>query len=119
MKVIIADDSSVIRRIIKNILAEHSITNVIEAGDGAEALSLWKQNTDTELILMDWNMPNLSGLECVKKIREENKDVKIVMVTSEAEKGYVRNAIMAGVTNYVIKPIKADVFWEKVGPLLK
>ncbi len=111
------DDSIVMRNIHKNILREHGMADgdFLEAGDGAAALAL-AENNYVDLFIIDWNIPNLDGLDLVARIRAMSYYAKtpIVMVTAEAAKYNVIEAINAGVTNYVIKPIKENVLWEKL-----
>ena len=122
MNILLVDDSKTQRRIQKNILIEHNIAEdvIFEAGNGIEALEVLDK-TDIQLIVLDWNMPELNGLDFVKKIRAQAKwaEVPVMMVTSEAEKRYLLAAIEAGVTNYVAKPITGDVFWDKISQYIK
>ena len=117
MKILIVDDSAVMRRIHKNTLLEHKIVenNLLEAEDGQQALDI-AQKEKIDLFLVDWNMPKLDGVGFVKKIRghEEYTKTPIIMITSEAAKYNVIEAIQAGVTNYVVKPIKGNLLWEKL-----
>jgi two-component system chemotaxis response regulator CheY len=85
-----------------------------EAGDGIEALTCLASGAPFDLALVDWNMPNMDGLTLVKRIRETNKVLPLIMVTTEAEKTRVIDAIKAGVNNYVIKPFTPDGLTEKV-----
>ena len=118
MKVLIIDDSGVMRRIHANTLREHGIAaaDMMEAEDGAVALELAERN-NVDLFLVDWNMPKLDGLALVKKLRgmPEYEETPIIMVTSEAAKYHVVEAIKAGVTNYVVKPVRGDTLWQKIG----
>jgi len=122
MKVLIVDDARVIRNIHRNTLLEHgfSDSDLIEAEDGAEA---YKMACDEEigLFLIDWNMPDLNGLELVKKIRAmaQYSGTPIIMITSEAARYNVVEAIDAGVSNYVIKPVKEKVLWEKISKYIE
>jgi len=122
MKILIIDDSGVMRRIHKNTLIENKIPEeaLIEAADGQEALQLASQN-DITLFLVDWNMPKLDGLEFVERLRntERYKTTPIIMVTSEAAKYNVIQAITAGVTDYVVKPIQGSILWDKVSNYIK
>lgn len=122
MKILIIDDSGVMRRIHKNTLIEHKIPEeaLIEASDGQEALQLSSKN-DITLFLVDWNMPKLDGLQFVERLRntERYKTTPIIMVTSEAAKYNVIQAISAGVTDYVVKPIKDSILWDKVSNYIK
>lgn len=122
MKILVVDDSAVMRRIHVNLLIEIGIPkdSIFEASDGDEALRLCIEN-DFDLFLLDWNMPKVNGLEFTKQIREieKYKTVPIIMVTSEAAKYHVIEAVKAGVTNYVVKPIKHSVLIEKLGKYIK
>jgi len=121
MKILIVDDSEVMRRIHKNTLREQKIPDeaMVEASDGVEALKMAIAE-EIDLFLVDWNMPNLDGLSFVKKIREMGNyaHTPIIMITSEAAKYNVIEAIQAGVTNYVVKPIRGNILWEKISPYL-
>jgi two-component system chemotaxis response regulator CheY len=118
MTILIIDDSGVMRRIHRNTLREHKVddSGVIEADDGAKALKI-ATTTPVDVFLVDWNMPHLDGLELVKKLRAmpQYQSVPIIMVTSEAAKYNVLDAIKAGVTDYVVKPIHGEVMWQKIG----
>lgn len=122
MKILVVDDSSVMRRIHVNLLKEMGFRaeHILEAEDGDEALKKCIDQ-DITLFLLDWNMPKLNGLTFTKKIREieHYKDVPIIMITSEAAKYHVIEAIQAGVTNYVVKPVKADVLEDKITKYIK
>ncbi|MBN2712917.1 MAG: response regulator [Planctomycetes bacterium] len=118
MKILVVDDSSTMRRIITNSLKTMGQETVVEAGDGIEGLAQLKANADVGLILTDWNMPNMNGLEFLTKVRETNKDVPIVMITTEAEKQNVVTAIKAGANNYIVKPFTPDVLQEKLNPFI-
>ena len=120
MKILVVDDSSTMRRIISNTLGTIGQTDIVQAGDGVEGLAALEANPDVGLVLSDWNMPNLNGLDFLKKIREtRGKDLPVVMVTTEAEKSNVIIAIKAGANNYIVKPFTPDVLAEKVGPFIK
>jgi two-component system chemotaxis response regulator CheY len=116
MKILVVDDSSTMRRIIKNTLARLGYKDVVEAGDGVEAWNALQENSDIGIVITDWNMPNMNGLELVKKIRAEEKykDVPIIMVTTEGGKKEVITALKAGVNNYIVKPFTPQVLKEKL-----
>lgn len=120
MKVLLVDDSKTMRNIQKKVLAAISGTEFAEAGDGLEALSVIAAHPpDTfRLMLVDWNMPNMDGITFVRKVRETDKKALIVMVTTEAEKTRVLEAINAGVNNYVVKPFTPPALMEKVNQTL-
>lgn len=113
MRVLVADDSSTMRKIILRALAAVGANDVAEAADGTEAISLFKPGA-FDLVLTDWNMPGKSGLEVVQAIRAQDTAVPIMMVTTEAERDRVMQAISAGVTDYLIKPFTADTLREKL-----
>lgn len=117
MKILIVDDSGVMRRIHKNTLKEQKIPDdwLIEAANGEEALKIANTN-NIDLFLVDWNMPKLNGLDFVKRLRrtERYKTTPIIMITSEAAKYNVIQAITAGVTDYVVKPIQGSILWDKI-----
>lgn len=119
MKILIVDDSEVMRRIHKNTLKEQRIPeeSMLEAADGAEALQIAIAE-QVDLFLVDWNMPKMDGLSFVKKLRgmDTYSETPIIMITSEAAKYNVIEAINAGVTNYVVKPIRGTVLWDKISP---
>ena len=112
-KVLVADDSSTMRKIILRSLQAVGVTDVAEAADGDEAVTMFRQG-DFDMILTDWNMPGKSGLEVVQEIRKTNETVPVIMVTTEAEKGRVMEAIQAGVSDYLVKPFTADTLREKL-----
>jgi len=118
MKFLVVDDSSTMRRIICNTLQASGYSDVVEAGDGVEGLDVFEKNPDVNIILTDWNMPNMNGLEFLSKVRETNKEIPIVMVTTEAEKQNVVTAIKAGANNYIVKPFTPEVLKEKIGQFL-
>ena len=117
VKILIIDDSQVMRNIHKNVLAENKIDpgRFLEADNGDAALNLALEN-EVALFLVDWNMPGLNGLEFVKAIRamDQYQTTPIVMITSEAAKYHVLEAVEAGVTDYVVKPIQGSVLWKKL-----
>lgn len=113
VRVLVADDSSTMRKIILRSLQAVGVPSAVEAADGEEAVKMFKPG-DFDLVLTDWNMPGKSGLEVIQEIRKIDKDVKIMMVTTEAEKSRVMEAIQAGVTDYLVKPFTADTLREKL-----
>ena len=107
MKVLVADDSGIMRKIIIRSLNSVGVTDIVEAANGQEAIDKFKE-TPVDLILTDWNMPEKSGLDVVVEIRATGSQVPIIMVTTEAQKGQVISAIQAGVNDYLTKPFEAD-----------
>lgn len=117
MKVMLIDDSRTMRNIQKSVLSQLGLTQIEEACDGQDALS--KVGAfQPELILVDWNMPNMDGLSFVKAYRQLNKQTPMIMVTTESEKSRVIEAIKAGVNNYVIKPFTPDLLAQRIGETL-
>ena len=113
MKILLVDASRTIRNIQKNTLASMGHTDVLEAADGVEALSvLGAQRPD--LVLVDWNMPNMDGITLVRKVRETNKTLPLIMCTTEAQKDRVIEAVKAGVNDYVVKPFNVESLAEKI-----
>jgi len=116
MKVLVADDSGTMRKIILRNLQALGVTCVTEAADGAEAVAMFKPG-EFQLVLTDWNMPNKSGPDVVREIRAQDPGVPIVMVTTEAEKSRVLQAIQAGVSDYLIKPFTSETLRQKLEKL--
>jgi len=115
MKILVVDDFATMRRIIKNILRQLGYTNIDEADDGSRGLTKLRGG-GFDLVITDWNMPNMSGLDLVKAIRadEQIQTVPVLMVTAEAMKENIVTAIKAGVNNYVVKPFTAEVMKGKI-----
>ncbi len=107
------------RNIWKKVVLGIEGTEAVEAGDGVEGLEAIKEHGPFDLMLVDWNMPNMTGLEMITKVRETDKDTPIIMVTTEAEKPRIIEAIKAGVNNYVIKPFTPDALMEKIDETMK
>jgi two-component system chemotaxis response regulator CheY len=114
MKVLLVDDSRTMRNIQKKVMETLGGVEFGEAGDGIEALAAIAAAGKYDLILIDWNMPNMDGHTLVKRIREKDKTTPLIMVTTESEKQRVIDAIKAGVNNYVIKPFTPDALLDKV-----
>ena len=115
MRAIIIDDSKAMRLILGKILKESGF-ETIEAGDGREGLEKLTQTGPVDLVLVDWNMPIMNGLECIKAIRSipEFKDMWIMMVTTETEMDNMAKAMVAGANEYVMKPFTKDVILGKL-----
>jgi two-component system chemotaxis response regulator CheY len=115
IKVLVVDDFATMRRILKNVLKQIGFTNIVEADDGTTALEALKEKK-VDLIISDWNMPKMTGLDFLKTVRgdESTKDIPFVMVTAEAQKDNVLQAVQAGVSNYIVKPFTADTVKEKL-----
>ena len=117
--IITVDDSSTMRRIIKNTLQKLGCETILEAGNGVEALEVMSKNK-VDMIVTDWNMPEMDGLTFVKAVRakDEYKDLPILMITTEAAKEDILTALRSGVNNYVVKPFTPETLQEKVFKLL-
>lgn len=119
MRVMLVDDSKVMRQIQRRALEGLGFSDIIEAGDGVEALEMVQQAPKPDIILLDWNMPRLDGYSTLCKIRESDKQTLILMCTTEAEKPRVIEAVKAGVNNYVVKPFTPAVLQQKLEETLK
>ncbi len=117
MKILLVDDSRTIRNIQKKVLAQLGFTDIVEAADGVEALAAYKESPP-DLMLIDWNMPNMDGITLVKTIRQTDKSIPMIMCTTEAEKARVVEALQAGVDNYMVKPFTAETLAEKINQTL-
>ena len=113
MKVLIVDDSAVMRRVLKGAMAQCGITDVDESSDGSLGVSAASES-NYDIILMDWNMPTMLGIDAVRAIRAMGKTVPIIMVTTEAEKSRIVEAIQAGASNYIIKPFDSKTILAKI-----
>ena len=115
MRVLVVDDFSTMRRIIKNILRQLGLNNVVEADDGTTAWDILNKDK-IEFIISDWNMPQMTGIELLRKVRgsEEFADLPFLMVTAEAQQENIIEAVQAKVSNYIVKPFTADVMKQKI-----
>ncbi|MFQ3220253.1 MAG: two-component system chemotaxis response regulator CheY [Paraglaciecola sp.] len=115
MKILVVDDFSTMRRIIKNLLKDLGFTNIQEADDGNTALPMLQQG-DFDFVVTDWNMPGMQGIDLLRAIRadEKLKRTPVLMVTAEAKKEQIIAAAQAGVNGYVIKPFTAATLKEKL-----
>ena len=118
MLALVIDDSRAMRMIIGKILREVGI-DVVEAGDGVEALTQLQMNPEVELMLVDWNMPQMNGFDFVKRVRAQRAfdEARILMVTSEAMGEQVVQALGAGANEYLMKPFTKDVLVAKLSLL--
>lgn len=119
MKILVVDDFSTMRRIIKNILKEIGYVNVDEADDGSTALEKLKSSR-FDFVVTDWNMPNMPGIDLLRAIRLDPalKHTPVLMVTAEAAKENVVTAVQAGVNNYIVKPFTAAALKERIDLIL-
>ena len=118
--ILVVDDSRIMRTIVKSYFSEMKIPcRYLEAADGSEALvHLLRERVD--LVLLDWNMPKLSGIDFIKEVRsvEKYKKLPIVMVTSEKARYNVIEALKLGATDYIVKPINGAVFAQKISKIM-
>lgn len=119
LTVLIVDDFSTMRRIMRNILRDLEFKNILEAEDGNAAFSVLETHP-VQLIISDWNMPNCTGLEFLKRVRADGrfKDIPFLMVTAEAQKENILQAVQAKVSNYIVKPFTAVTLSEKLAKIL-
>lgn len=115
MKILVVDDFSTMRRIIKNLLKDLGFTNIQEADDGNTALPMLQQS-EFDFVVTDWNMPGMQGIDLLKEIRADDnlKHLPVLMVTAEAKKEQIIAAAQAGVNGYVVKPFTAATLKEKL-----
>ncbi|WP_028950642.1 chemotaxis response regulator CheY [Sulfurihydrogenibium subterraneum] len=114
-KILSVDDMATMRKIIKSLLTQLGYTNVDEAENGKEALAKLKQQK-YDLVLLDWNMPEMDGITLLQEIRKDPdlKNIPVIMVTAEAKKENVLQAIQTGANNYIVKPFTAETLKEKI-----
>jgi two-component system, chemotaxis family, chemotaxis protein CheY len=119
MKILLVDDSNTMRRIEKNTLEKMGYTDIIEAQDGAEAVK-HVSSGGFELVLMDWNMPNMTGIDALKAIKADpaHKSLPVIMVTSESEKTRIMEALQSGAASYVVKPFQAETLQDKINAVM-
>jgi len=117
MRALVVDDSAVMRKVLIGALGRANITEVDQAGDGKSAVQA-VETVDYDLVLMDWNLPNMLGIDAVRAIRANGNKVPIIMVTTEAEKSRVIEALKAGAHNYVIKPFAPNTIVSKIQEVL-
>ncbi|OIQ48004.1 MAG: response regulator [Gammaproteobacteria bacterium MedPE] len=120
MKILVVDDFSTMRRIIKNLLRDLGLTNTQEADDGQTALPMLKEG-DFDFVVTDWNMPGMQGIDLLKHIRaDENlKHLPVLMVTAEAKREQIIAAAQAGVNGYIVKPFTAGTLKEKLDKIFQ
>lgn len=119
-RILVADDMPTIRDLVKGQLKNMGFKNIIEAGDGEQAMNILVSNQSTgtpiQLVISDWNMPKMTGLEFLKQVRASSdwSNLPFVLLTSESERDQVTEAILAGVSQYLVKPFAAKSFEEKL-----
>ena len=120
MKVLVVDDFSTMRRIIKNLLRDIGFTNISEADDGSTALPMLKEG-DFDFVVTDWNMPGMQGIDLLRQIRadEQLKHLPVLMITAEAKREQIIEAAQAGVNGYIVKPFNAVTLKEKLAKIFE
>jgi two-component system chemotaxis response regulator CheY len=120
MKVLVVDDFSTMRRIIKNLLRDLGFTNISEADDGNTALPMLKDG-DFDFVVTDWNMPGMQGIDLLKAIRADARlsSIPVLMVTAEAKKEQIVMAAQAGVNGYIVKPFTAATLNTKLNKIFE
>jgi two-component system chemotaxis response regulator CheY len=119
MRTLVVDDFATIRKVIRNQLVSIGHADILDAGDGVEAIKVLQENA-IDFIITDWNMPNASGLDLLKFVRTHDKfaHIPVLMVTAEANKEQIMLAAKAGVDGYIVKPFSADLIREKINKIL-
>ncbi|MGY2376583.1 chemotaxis response regulator CheY [Pseudomonas sp. SDO524_S393] len=115
MKILIVDDFSTMRRIIKNLLRDLGFTNTVEADDGITAIPILNSGS-IDFLVTDWNMPGMTGIDLLRHVRADEKlrSLPVLMVTAEAKREQIIEAAQAGVNGYVVKPFTALALKEKI-----
>jgi two-component system chemotaxis response regulator CheY len=121
MKVLVVDDYSTMRRIIRNLLGQIGYSDVEEASDGNEALSRLRSGVNFGLVISDWNMEPMTGYDLLREVRNDPKlqKIKFIMVTAESKTDNVVAAKKAGVDNYIVKPFNAQTLQSKINAVLE
>jgi|TARA_R110001583_G_scaffold71924_8_gene202033 two-component system chemotaxis response regulator CheY len=120
MKVLVVDDFSTMRRIVKNLLRDLGFTNIQEADDGSTALPML-QNGDFDFVVTDWNMPGMQGIDLLKAIRADSTlaHIPVLLITAEAKKEQIIMAAQAGVNGYIVKPFTAGTLKNKIDKIFE
>jgi two-component system chemotaxis response regulator CheY len=120
MRILVVDDFSTMRRIIKNILRQLGYNNIVEADDGTSAWEILNKDK-IDFIVSDWNMPQMTGIELLRKVRssEEFADMPFLMVTAEAQQENIIEAVQAKVSNYIVKPFTAETMGQKIDKIFE
>jgi len=118
MKILVVDDFSTMRRIVKNILRQLNFVNIIESDDGSTAREVL-QREQRDLVISDWNMPKMTGLELLKALKADDalKHIPFLMVTAEAQQENIIEAVKSGVSNYIVKPFTAETLSQKINQI--
>ncbi|ATD68807.1 response regulator [Luteimonas chenhongjianii] len=120
MRILVVDDFSTMRRIVKNLLSDLGFNNTVEAEDGNSAMAVLRQDA-VELVITDWNMPGMTGIELLREIRADARfrTLPVLMVTAEAKREQIIEAAQTGVNGYIIKPFTAQTLEEKLGKIFE
>jgi len=120
MKILVVDDFSTMRRIVKNLLRDLGFTNTHEADDGNTALPML-QSGNFDFLVTDWNMPGMQGIDLLKAVRADDKlkTLPVLMVTAESKREQIIEAAQAGVNGYIVKPFTAATLNEKLGKIFE
>jgi len=120
MKVLVVDDFSTMRRIVKNLLRDLGFTNIQEADDGSTALPML-QGGDFDFVVTDWNMPGMQGIDLLKAIRADSSlsHIPVLLITAEAKKEQIVMAAQAGVNGYIVKPFTAGTLKTKIDKIFE
>lgn len=114
--ILVVDDFPTMRKIVKSVLKQLGFTNIQEAEDGQKGLDILKSDSKIQFVVSDWNMPNMTGIELLKAVRADPKlkHLPFLMVTAEADKDNIVEAVKSGVSNYIVKPFNAATMKEKI-----
>lgn len=120
MKILVVDDFSTMRRIIKNLLNDLGFMNIVEADDGNTAIPILKKG-GIDFLVTDWNMPGMTGIELLREVRADDKlsGLPVMMVTAEQKREQIVEAAEAGVNGYIVKPFTAITLKEKMGKIFE
>jgi len=120
MRILVVDDFSTMRRIIKNILRQLGFTNIVEADDGSTAWEMLNKER-IDFVISDWNMPQMPGIDLLRKVRgsEELGSLPFLMVTAEAQQENIIEAVQAKVSNYIVKPFTAETLGQKIDKIFE
>ena len=118
MRVLIADDSEILRNLLVRILARIGIEDVESAIDGQEAIDAVSRS-DFDLLLIDWSMPNVQGIDAIKEIRSRGKTMPIIVISSQYNEDLVQEALASGANDYIAKPFRVDMLLQRIKLLLR
>ena len=120
MRILVVDDFSTMRRIVKNILKQLGYNNIVEADDGSSAWDVLNRE-QIDFVISDWNMPTMKGIDLLRKVRssDELSEMPFLMVTAEAQQENLVEAVQAQVSNYIVKPFTAEVLGQKMDKILE